>query len=107
MTGADRLAGRGQSDVDALGDQDLGITLGPQRGQAVLVAALGLAAGDVDALAGIGALGFGQYSQRLARQRYRGPVAEVFGLDLRELVQRRGLVEGMPGRADRPGQRFL
>ena len=39
---ADRLPGRRQRDVDALGDQDGGVTFGAQRRQPLVVGALGL-----------------------------------------------------------------
>ena len=69
VPGADRLAGRGQRHVDALGDQHRGVAFGAQRGEALVVGPLGLGAGDVDPLACVGAVGLGQRSQRLTGQR--------------------------------------
>ena len=107
VPGADRLTGRRQRHVDALGDQHGGVALGPQRGEALVVGALRLGARDVDPLARVGAVGLGQRAQRLAGQRDRRAVAEVLGLGARESVQVGGQVEGMPGRADGFGQRFF
>ena len=107
MPGADRLPGRRQGDVDALGDEHRGVALGPQRGQPLVVAALRLGARDVDPLARVRAVGLGQRTQRLAGQRDRRAVAEMLGLGAGQRVQVGGQVEGMPGRADGFGQRFV
>ena len=96
-----RLAGRRQRHVDALGDQHRRVALGAQHRQPFVVGALGLGAGDVDPLAGVGAVGLGQGAQRLARQRDRRPVAEVLGLGAGQRVEVGRRVEGVPGRADR------
>ena len=47
VAGADRLTCRRQRHVDALGDEHCGVALGPQRAEALVVAALRLRAGDV------------------------------------------------------------
>jgi hypothetical protein len=107
MPGADRLAGRRQRDVDALGDQHGGVALGPQGGQALVVGALRLGARDVDPPACVRAVGLGQRTQRLAGQRDRRAVAEMLGLRAGQFVQIGGQVEGMLGRADGFGQRFF
>ena len=60
VAGADRLAGRGQRHVDALGDQHCGIALGAQDRQPLVVGPLRLGARHVDPLARVGALGLGQ-----------------------------------------------
>ena len=84
-----------------------GVALGPQDRQPLVVGALRLGARDVDPLACVGAVGLGQRPERLAGQRDRRPVAEVLGLGAGQLVQIGGQVEGMPGRADGFGQRFV
>ena len=106
VPGAGRLPSRRQRDVDAFGDQHRRVALGAQRRQPFVVAALGLAACGVDALAGVGALVLGQRAQRLSRQRHRRAVAEVFGLDARQRVQVVGKCDGLLGGVDRLGQCF-
>ena len=101
------LAGRGQGDVDGLGHQHRRVAFGAQYRQTLVVAALGVAAGDVDQLAGLGAVLLGQAGQRLAGQRQRRAVTEVLGLGAGQGVQVGGQLEGVPGRADGLGQRFL
>ena len=107
VPGADRLTGRRQRDVDALGDEHGGVALGPQHRESLVVRALRLGARDVDPLARVGAVGLGQRTQRLTGQRNRRAVAEVLGLGARQFVQIGGQVEGMLGRADGFGQRFF
>ena len=101
------LPGRGQGDVDGLGHQYGRVALGTQRRQSLVVAALRLAPGVVDPLAGVGPVVLGQRGQRLAGQRQRCAVAEVLGLGVGQRVEVGGRGEGMPGRADCRGQRVL
>ena len=75
--------------------------------ESLVVAALRLGTDDVDPPARVGAVGLRQRPQRLARQRDRRAVAEVLGLGARQRVEVGGQVEGVPGRADRLGQRFF
>jgi hypothetical protein len=107
MPGTDRLAGRRQRDVDALGDQHGGVALGPQGGEALVVGALRVGARHVDPLACVRSVGLGEGTERLPCQRDRRAVAEVLGLNAGELLQIGGQVEGMLGRADGFGQRFF
>ena len=101
------LAGRRQRHVDALGHQDGGVALGAQHRQPLVEEPLRLAARDVDALAGVGAVVLGQCGERLAGQRQRRAVAEVLCLGPGEIVEAAGQVERAPGRTDRFGQRLL
>ena len=94
---ADRLTGRRQRHVDALGDQHRGVALGPQHLQSLVVAALRLGADDVDPLARVGSIGLRQRSQRLPCQRERRAVAQVLGLGARQGVEVAGQIEGMLG----------
>ena len=107
VAGADGLPGRRQRHVDALGDQHCGVALGAQHGEPLVVGLLRLGARDVDPLARVGAVGLGQRPQRLAGQRDRRAVAEVLGLGAGQRVEVAGQVEGVAGRADGFGQRFV
>ncbi len=103
----ERLPRRRQRHVDALGDEHRGVSLGTQRREPLVVAALRLAARDVDPPPGVGAISLRQRSQRLAGQRDRRAVAQVLGLGPGQRVEVARQVEGVAGRADRFGQRFV
>lgn len=106
MPCAGRLPCGRQGDVDTFGDQHSGVALGPQRRQSFVVAALDLAAGDVDALADVGPVILGHAGQRLSRKRQRRAVAEVLGLGARQLVEIVGKHDRLAGGVDGLGQCF-
>jgi hypothetical protein len=59
MPRTDRLARRGQRDVDAFGHQDRGVAFDAQRRETLVVGILRVGAGHVDQAPGIGTLGLG------------------------------------------------
>jgi hypothetical protein len=107
MPGPDRLAGRRQRHVNALRNEGGSIAFGAQDLDSGVERDLHGRAGLVDAAAGIGAVCLGESAERLPGQGDGRPVAEVLGLGAGQSVEVAGLLEGMTGRADRSGQRFL
>ena len=107
VTGADGLTCRRQRHVDALGDQDRGVAFGAQQLEARVVAALRLSTDHVHAFSCVGSIGLRQRSERLACQREWRAVAQVLRLGARKGVEVLRQIEGVFGRADQFGQRFL
>ena len=107
VTRPDGLTRRWQGHVDGLGDQYRRIPLGAQHRESVVEGGLGVGAGDIDPLAGVGPVLAGQRAHRLPGQRQRRAITEMFGLGPGQSVQIRGGGECGTGRGDGVGQRGL
>ena len=107
VTRPDGLTRRWQGHVDGLGDQYRRIPLGAQHRESVVEGGLGLGAGDIDPLAGVGPVLAGQRAHRLPGQRQRRPIPEMFGFGPGQACKIRGGGECGTGRGDGVGQRGL
>ena len=76
---SDCVTGRRKRDIDGLGHQNFLIAPGAQDSQPFIEKGLRLGPGQVDPLAGLGTVAFGQRGQRLPGQGQRSAIAEVLG----------------------------
>ncbi len=107
MTRPDGVTIGRQSDVDCLGNQHRGVTLGEEDLTTSVVRVVDPSAEDVDALTGVRLFLARKAAESPASEGDRGLVPQVLHLDVRQRIQVSGVRQRLLGVLSRSGQRLF